>query len=38
VDLPRMNVYMGVLRWSSDRSFSNLEDLKKALIKVQHEG
>ena len=38
VDLPRMNVYMGVLRWSSDRSFSNLEDLRKALIKVQHEG
>lgn len=38
VDLPRMNVYMGVLRWSSDRSFSNVEDLRKALIKVQHKG
>jgi PleD family two-component response regulator len=38
VDLPRMKVYMGVLRWSPDRSFSNVEDLRKALIKVQHEG
>lgn len=38
VDLPRMNVHMGVLRWSSDRSFSNVEDLRKALIKVQHKG
>ena len=38
MDLPRMNVYMGVLSWSPDRSFSNLKDLEKALIKVQHEG
>jgi len=38
MDLPRMNVYMGVLSWSPDRSFSNLKNLKKALIKAQHEG
>jgi PleD family two-component response regulator len=37
VDLPHMDVNMGVLV-SSARSFSNLEDLKKAIIKVQRKG
>ena len=37
VDLPYMEVNMGVLE-SSERPFSNLEDLKKALVKIQHKG
>ena len=34
VKLPRMNVNMGVLKPSA-RSFSNLENLKRAILKAQ---